>query len=174
MPLSLSFMLLRALSAEGTGGRVTGIFQMGRRQLPVQPLCHSLTNLKPCCRGRGETRPGRHPAPPGDASGGHHGTHQPTLARQDASGSRAARGHTGMAGCSRLVPNPGIPGQPFQSCLALAFQFSIVVLELFSSSSPSRMKKPPAGLGGLSALSGWVLTVYLHKYLSPVICRLPL
>lgn len=29
------------------------------------------------------------------------------------------------------------------------------------------MKKPPAGLGGLSALSGWVLTVYLHKYLSP-------
>lgn len=29
------------------------------------------------------------------------------------------------------------------------------------------MKKPPAGLGSLSALSGWVLTVYLHKYLSP-------
>lgn len=58
--------------------------------------------------------------------------------------------------------------QPFQSCLALAVRFSIVVLELFSSSSsPSRMKKPPAGLGGLSALSGWVLTVYLHKYLSP-------
>lgn len=79
-----------------------------------------------------------------------------------------------MAGCSRLVPKPGSPVQPSQSCLALAVQFSVVILKLSSSFSPcrpppppSRMKKPPAGLGGLSALSGWVLTVYLHKYLSP-------
>lgn len=74
-----------------------------------------------------------------------------------------------MAGCSRLVPKPGSPVQPSQSCLALAFRFSVVILKLSSSSfsPPSRMKKPPAGLGGLSALSGWVLTVYLHKYLSP-------
>lgn len=74
-----------------------------------------------------------------------------------------------MARCSRSILKLGSSVQPSQGCLALAFQFSIVILKLLSSSPPppSRMKKPPAGLGGLSALSGWVLTVYLHKYLSP-------